>query len=262
MNRLTALACAIATMGVCASASAQAPSTMTCTPITQPEVAALFDRWNASLATHDADKVTANYAPDAVLLATVSNQPRTNSAEIKDYFEHFLKRDPQGTIDTRTIRIGCNEAIDVGTYTFKCPVRLRARLMSLKRDIHSSTNRATESGSLCIITRPPCLSRSSRPAIRLRSSSIARMERSAIRGRRTPDQVRACFIRVEENYAAFCLPQSRADAMSAPSRNVLSLAQTKSSVTHSQPTKVPNPQSTPAMTLSRSPTALTTASMR
>jgi uncharacterized protein (TIGR02246 family) len=119
MNRLTALACAIATMGVWASASAQAPSTMTCTPITQPEVAALFDRWNASLATHDADKVTANYAPDAVLLATVSNQPRTNSAEIKDYFEHFLKRDPQGTIDTRTIRIGCNEAIDVGTYTFK-----------------------------------------------------------------------------------------------------------------------------------------------
>ena len=89
MNRLTALACAIATMGVWASASAQAPSTMTCTPITQPEVAALFDRWNASLATHDADKVTANYAPDAVLLATVSNQPRTNSAETKTILNIF-----------------------------------------------------------------------------------------------------------------------------------------------------------------------------
>jgi len=34
----------------------------------------------------DADKVTANYAPDAVLLATVSNRPRTDSAGIKDYF--------------------------------------------------------------------------------------------------------------------------------------------------------------------------------
>jgi hypothetical protein len=30
--------------------------------------------------------VTANYAPDAVLLATVSNRPRTDSAGIKDYF--------------------------------------------------------------------------------------------------------------------------------------------------------------------------------
>lgn len=119
MTRLNVLACVIALIGACGSAGAQTPSTMTCTPITQQEVAALFDRWNASLATHDADKVTANYAPDAVLLATVSNQPRTNTSEIKDYFEHFLKRDPQGAIDTRTIRIGCNEATDVGTYTFK-----------------------------------------------------------------------------------------------------------------------------------------------
>jgi uncharacterized protein (TIGR02246 family) len=119
MTRSAILACAIAAIAVAESAGAQTPSTMTCTPITQQEVAALFDRWNTSLATHDADKVTANYAPDAVLLPTVSNQPRTNSAEIKDYFEHFLQRNPQGTIDTRTIRIGCDEATDVGTYTFK-----------------------------------------------------------------------------------------------------------------------------------------------
>ena len=33
------------------------------------------------------------------------------------------------------------------------------------------------------------------------------------------------------------------EAMSAPARNVASLAQTTSSVTHSQPTKVPKPQS-------------------
>jgi two-component system response regulator ChvI len=61
--------------------------------------------------------------------------------------------------------------------------------------------------------------------------------------------------------AAF-LPQRRVDAMSAPWRNVLSFAHTTSSVTHSQPTKVPKPQSTPAMTRSRSPTAATTASIR
>jgi hypothetical protein len=160
VTRLNALACVIAIIGAYGTAGAQTPSTMTCTPITQQEVAALFDRWNASLATHDADKVTANYAPDAVLLATVSNQPRTNSAEIKDYFEHFLKRDPQGAIDTRTIRIGCNEATDVG-----CPGRPPAQQILLKRDIRSFTNCATESGSLFTIIHQQCPSRCSRPGI-------------------------------------------------------------------------------------------------
>jgi hypothetical protein len=42
--------------------------------------------------------------------------------------------------------------------------------------------------------------------------------------------------------AAF-LPHSRFEAMSAPARNVASLDHTTSSVTHSQPTKVPKPQS-------------------
>jgi uncharacterized protein (TIGR02246 family) len=119
MTRLTVLACTIGgavTLGV---ANAQAQSTITCAPVTQQEITALFERWNASLATHDADKVTTNYAPDAVLLPTVSNRPRTDSAGIKDYFVHFLERNPQGTIDSRTIRIGCNTASDVGTYTFK-----------------------------------------------------------------------------------------------------------------------------------------------
>src|SRR6516225_277854 len=45
--------------------------------------------------------------------------------------------------------------------------------------------------------------------------------------------------------ATFLL-HSRFEAMSAPARNVASLAHTTSSVTHSQPTKVPKPQSTPA----------------
>jgi uncharacterized protein (TIGR02246 family) len=166
---------------------------MTCTPITQQEVAALFDRWNASLATHDADKVTANYAPDAVLLATVSNQPRTNSAEIKDYFEHFLKRDPQGAIDTRTIRIGCNEATDVGTYTFKVSGKTPGTTDIVKA--RYSFIYEPRDGKWVIVHHhsSPCLSRSSRSAIQLRASSVTRRKRSAIRGRRTPDQVLGMF---------------------------------------------------------------------
>jgi len=44
----------------------QAEDTMTCTKTSAQEIAALFDRWNAALATLDPDKVVALYAPDAV----------------------------------------------------------------------------------------------------------------------------------------------------------------------------------------------------
>jgi len=31
----------------------------------------------------------------------------------------FLQKHPQGTIDSRTIKLGCNTATDMGIYTFK-----------------------------------------------------------------------------------------------------------------------------------------------
>ncbi|MDH0862906.1 SgcJ/EcaC family oxidoreductase [Mitsuaria sp. GD03876] len=92
---------------------------MSCAKTSTAQIAGLFDRWNASLATLDPDKVTANYATDAVLLPTVTNEPRTSPAEIRDYFVKFLQKKPQGTIDKRTIKIDCNIAQDVGTYTFR-----------------------------------------------------------------------------------------------------------------------------------------------
>lgn len=63
-------------------------------------------------------KVSANYLSDAVLLPTVSNKVRLTDAERVDYFEHFLEKKPTGKIDSRTIRTGCNKAIDSGVYTF------------------------------------------------------------------------------------------------------------------------------------------------
>lgn len=100
------------------SLMAQAAQKLECASVTQPEIAALFDRWNSSLQTGDADKVATNYAKDAVLLPTVSNTPHTTPALIKDYFTHFLQKKPQGKIDSRTIHIGCNDAYDDETYTF------------------------------------------------------------------------------------------------------------------------------------------------
>lgn len=89
-----------------------------CKAVTETEIAALFDRWNASLATGDSKKVVANYATDSILLPTVSNKPRLSPAEKEDYFDHFLEKKPQGKIDLRFIQIGCNTALDAGLYTF------------------------------------------------------------------------------------------------------------------------------------------------
>ena len=102
-----------------ATASQTVPQTMQCASINQDEVKGLFDKWNAALATRNPDTVTARYSDDAVLLPTVSNKPRTNHAEIKDYFVNFLQKNPQGTINSRTIKLGCNTATDMGVYTFK-----------------------------------------------------------------------------------------------------------------------------------------------
>ncbi|QXI28488.1 SgcJ/EcaC family oxidoreductase [Pseudomonas vanderleydeniana] len=100
------------------SVPALADKPLMCTPVTAAQIAVLFDEWNAALQTGDAKKVAQQYLHDAVLLPTVSNKPRLTDAERVDYFEHFLAHKPSGTIDSRTIRTGCNEAIDTGTYTF------------------------------------------------------------------------------------------------------------------------------------------------
>lgn len=89
-----------------------------CQSIDEKTVASLFDRWNASLRTLDPAKVTANYARDSVLLPTVSNKPRTNHAEISDYFVKFLEKAPEGKINKRFVKLGCNTAKDMGIYTF------------------------------------------------------------------------------------------------------------------------------------------------
>lgn len=112
-SRFIALTAALLTTAGIAQAR-----TETCQTVDEKAVAGLFDRWNASLKTLDAAKVTANYSQDSVLLPTVSDKPRTSHAEINDYFAELLKKGPEAKIDKRFIKIGCNTARDVGTYTF------------------------------------------------------------------------------------------------------------------------------------------------
>lgn len=117
--RLSCLVVAIGALAATAGASSEALArSEVCKRVSEKEIAALFDRWNASLQTGDPHKVVANYAPRSILLPTVSNQPRLTAAEKEDYFEHFLQRKPVGVIDSRSIEIDCNSAIDAGLYTF------------------------------------------------------------------------------------------------------------------------------------------------
>ena len=89
--------------------------------VTAKETRALFDLWNDALATGDPKKVAARYSKDAILLPAVSDTPRTTAAGIEDYFEHFLKSQPQGVIDDSlsvTLSDEPNWAKDAGVYTF------------------------------------------------------------------------------------------------------------------------------------------------
>jgi uncharacterized protein (TIGR02246 family) len=89
------------------------------TKASQQDIAALFPVWNAALATGDPNKVADLYAPDAVLLPTVSDDVRTSRAEIVDYFQHFLENKPSGTIEKELVNVlDADTAINTGVYRF------------------------------------------------------------------------------------------------------------------------------------------------
>lgn len=114
-----------------AVAVAKKPNRMMCAAVTQAAVERQFDKFNAAWATKDPAKVTSLFTRDAVLLATVSNKPRTTPAEINDYFVNFLQGSPVGTINTSTIKLGCNEAYRLGTWT----VTLTDAKLGAKNDV-------------------------------------------------------------------------------------------------------------------------------
>tara|TARA_B100002019_G_scaffold174370_1_gene150755 strand:- start:331 stop:702 length:372 start_codon:yes stop_codon:yes gene_type:complete len=82
------------------------------------EISLLFERWNSALKTCNPDIVASLYYEKAILLPTVSNKVRHNHDEIKDYFSHFLTKEPQGEINETNIRIFEKLAINSGIYTF------------------------------------------------------------------------------------------------------------------------------------------------
>ena len=108
---------AIAAAVIAVPAQAKSSKSMKCAATTQAQVESLFTDFNNAWATKNPDTVTNLFTKDAVLLATVSNKPRTDHAGIRDYFVGFLKPSPVGTINTSTIKMGCNTASRLGTWT-------------------------------------------------------------------------------------------------------------------------------------------------
>ena len=98
--------------------SSKMPEAKSGQDITDSEVRDLFYLWNDALATLDSDKVAKRYAKDAVLLPTVSDTPRADYASIKDYFDAFLLKKPQGEIVKSYVTKGDNWCKDVGIYEF------------------------------------------------------------------------------------------------------------------------------------------------
>jgi len=114
-------------MGITASALAVSAVVTGCgtgaasTPAapTELDIRNLFLTWNAALATGDPQKVADLYAPDAVLLPTVSNQVRRTRTEIVDYFTKFLKDKPQGEMRDQIVDVlDTDTAVNAGVYEF------------------------------------------------------------------------------------------------------------------------------------------------
>lgn len=89
MNKYVFGACVVASI-MAVPAQAKPSTTQKCTAVQPAEIESLF---------------------------TDFNTPRTDHAGIRDYFVGFLKPSPVGTINSSTVKLGCNSAARVGTWT-------------------------------------------------------------------------------------------------------------------------------------------------
>lgn len=106
-------------VGVAGADTGAKPAAKHAKAVTKAQVLGLFDQWNAALQSGDPKKVANLYAKDAVLLPTVSNNVRSDRAEIVDYFEHFLQNKPVGTkIESHVNILDSDTVIDAGAYEF------------------------------------------------------------------------------------------------------------------------------------------------
>ena len=88
------------------------------------QVAAATAEWIATFNTRDAARISALYAPDAILWGTVSKTIRTTPGEILEYFEESSAKRPdlRMFLGEYHVRLYGNIAINSGYYTSRNPV--------------------------------------------------------------------------------------------------------------------------------------------
>ncbi|MCP9808983.1 SgcJ/EcaC family oxidoreductase [Cyanobium sp. HWJ4-Hawea] len=92
---------------------------VSCAPISSGQLDAWFENWNQALQSGDGAAVAQLYGQDALLLPTLSAQNRANPEGIGAYFDQFLKRHPDATVTSHSVLLGCNQAVDAGSYRFE-----------------------------------------------------------------------------------------------------------------------------------------------
>lgn len=79
-----------------------------------------FSKWNEALQTKDPAVVATMYTSDASFLPTVSPEFKYGTKGAEDYFEHFLTRNPEGSIvESRVQSLDENTLLHSGFYNFE-----------------------------------------------------------------------------------------------------------------------------------------------
>jgi uncharacterized protein (TIGR02246 family) len=96
------------------------------------EILGLFNQWDAALESGNPQAVASLYSSEGVLLPTVSNKVRADKTSITDYFAHFLKEKPHGTLIEVHLTCFGDVAINQGVYSFDLikdgkPTKVEAR---------------------------------------------------------------------------------------------------------------------------------------
>jgi uncharacterized protein (TIGR02246 family) len=83
------------------------------------DVVALTSNWVATVCRHNPAAVAALYAPDGVLVGTVAQRIKQGRADIKTYFNTFLRKDGIcGQFNSHLVQSYPGWAVHSGTYTF------------------------------------------------------------------------------------------------------------------------------------------------
>ena len=78
-----------------------------------------FDTWNEALKSRDAELISSLYTDNATFLPTISPELKAGIAGEKDYFIHFMEKEPIGKIIEDVIQpIDDNIYVHCGMYDF------------------------------------------------------------------------------------------------------------------------------------------------